>query len=244
MTTNDRLSPPAAAAGTTGGNGRDGGKAKQVGGAAKQEGQQLAESAAQEARSVGETVQEQAGRVAEDVSVHAQDLVSSAASQLEEQAEQQAHKLAEALRGAGEQARALAEGRTEEAGDVDRYVHQVSGTLIEIAGRIDELGARGSIEELQQFARRRPGAFLAGAAAAGLLTSRLLRNARADSSDGAEGTPDAIPATPPGAPDPALDERVQRLGATRAPRRTVMSPRALESTGAQTGAPVRGSEVR
>lgn len=243
MTAHDELPPPAKARGVSQGKAS---KAQQVGGHAKQEGRQLAESAAEEARSVGETAQEQASRVAEEVTVHAGDLVSSATSQLEEQAEQQAHKLADALRGAGEQARALAEGRTQEAGDFDGYVHQVAGTLSQIAERIDGLGARGSLAELQRFARRRPGAFFAGAAAAGLVTSRFLRNLGSSSDDGDAPQGGTIGDRRTIAPTkaPRLAERVQRL--TLPPATMTAESGGRRDVGGATGGAgtVPGSAVR
>jgi hypothetical protein len=43
------------------------------------------------------------------------------------------------------------------------------------AGYLDERGLDGAIEELQRFARRRPGVFLAGAALAGFAAGRIAK---------------------------------------------------------------------
>jgi hypothetical protein len=180
----------------------DSGRAGEVAGRARSEGRELAGTAADEARSVGHTAQEQAGHVVDEARGQARALLSSATSNLEQQAEEQTHRLADVLRSASEQSRALAEGRPEEAGDVDGYVRDLAGTLGDIAERIDRLGARGSMEELKQFARRRPAAFLAGATAAGFVASRFLRNV-GDGAGGSGGDTAArdgamhLPAVPP-----------------------------------------------
>lgn len=183
MSINDPTPPPAVPPPTTSG-GQEHGRAGQVAGAVQSEGRQLAGSAADEARSVGQTVQQQVSRVGGEAMDQARGLVSSASSTLQDQAETQTHRLADVLRSAGEQARALADGKPDEAGDFDSYIRNIGGTLGEIAERIDRLGARGSMQELQDFARRRPGVFLAGAAAAGFMVSRFVRNAADTGSTG------------------------------------------------------------
>jgi hypothetical protein len=186
VSTNEPLYEPTGSRGFPHDPNDEGSRAEHIADAARDEGRALAGSAAEEARTVGQTVQQQAARVTDEVATQARDLVSSATSTLERQAEDEAHKLAGVLRSAGDQARALAEGRTEDAGDIDKYVRAIAGTLSDIAVRVDELGARGSVEELREFARRRPGLFLAGAATVGFLGSRFVRNAGGDgaASDG------------------------------------------------------------
>jgi hypothetical protein len=72
---------------------------------------------------------------------------------------------------------ALLEGRRDEAGSLPDYAEQLARQLQRGADRIDELGLKGVLDEVQRFARRRPGAFLAGAAVAGFVVSRFGRSA-------------------------------------------------------------------
>jgi len=66
---------------------------------------------------------------------------------------------------------------------VGQYARQASGEVQRFAQRIDERGFDGLVDDLQSFARRRPGAFLLGAAVTGFATGRLLRGARDAASD-------------------------------------------------------------
>lgn len=175
MTPPDPVTPP--------GSGSESG-GREVADQAKEETRQLANRAGDEAQRVSETAKDEARRVTDDVTEHARDLVSTATDQVRHQAEEQTAKLAGTLSQLGEQVHALAEGRSEEAGDADRYARQLADGVSQLADRIEHLGASGVVDEVQRFARRRPGAFLAGAAAAGVVVSRLLRNAGGQTSSG------------------------------------------------------------
>jgi hypothetical protein len=81
-----------------------------------------------------------------------------------------------------------------------------------VASWLDEREPGALVEEVRRFARRKPGAFLAGAAIAGVLAGRLTRGAVAAASDdssgdssGSNGAPAVrpMPTPPPAAtPDP------------------------------------------
>jgi hypothetical protein len=120
----------------------------------------------------------EAARVGEEAKAQTRNVVAETRGQLREQARQQTDRAATVLSGLGENVRAVAEGRKEDSGAVGDYVDQLAERLEELAGRVNELGFDGVVEELQRFARRRPGAFLFGAAAAGFGVGRLLRGAR------------------------------------------------------------------
>jgi hypothetical protein len=104
---------------------------------------------------------------------------------LRRQGDEQAQQAAQGLRRLGDQTKALAEGRVEAAGPLGDYMRQTSQRIHGMADRIDERGAQGIVDDVQDFARRRPGMFLAGAAFAGFVTGRLVRGmAAAQSSAG------------------------------------------------------------
>ena len=78
---------------------------------------------------------------------------------------------------------ALASGRPEEAGPLRDYAAQLGERVWRAAEQLRTDGADGVVRDVQSFARRRPGAFLTGAAAAGFLVGRLVKAQRANSND-------------------------------------------------------------
>jgi hypothetical protein len=141
-------------------------------------GAEVAQDAKDEARSVADTAQHEAGRVADEVRHQATHLTESAREQLHQQARSQTEHLGEAIGGMGDRIQALADGRPEDAGNVQDLARSIAEQAKTVSRRIDELGFDGSLDELQRYARRRPGAFLAGAAALGFVAARLTQGAR------------------------------------------------------------------
>jgi hypothetical protein len=145
---------------------------------AKQEGEQVARDAREQAEEVVDTAREGVMEVTEEAKHQALDLVEDARRQLHDQARQQTDHLGGAIQDLGHKLHALADGRTDETGQVAEYTDRVADQVDRIGGRVQELGFDGTVEELQRFARRRPGMFLLGAAAAGFAVSRLGRGAK------------------------------------------------------------------
>jgi ElaB/YqjD/DUF883 family membrane-anchored ribosome-binding protein len=145
----------------------------------------VAQTAKEQSAHVAETVKEQAGQVAGEVKAQGREVLDRTKEQVRQQGETQAKQAAASLRTLAGQTRALAEGRTDEAGPVTDYVRQASERIEGFAERVQSRGAQGIVEDLEQFARRRPGAFLAGAAVAGFVTGRLIRSASSGSGSGA-----------------------------------------------------------
>jgi hypothetical protein len=178
------------------------------------EGAELRHEAAREAQAVAATVGEEASFVVQEAALHARDLAEDAKHQLHHQMESQTEQLGGVLGQFGERVHALAEGRPDDAGPVGQYAESIADQVDQLAGRIEHLGFDGMVEEVQRFARRRPGAFLAGAALAGFAVSRLGRGVQAaqqqeeqgDGRDrgsaGAAGTPPLVTAPPPTITDP------------------------------------------
>jgi hypothetical protein len=149
----------------------------------RERGAEVAQDAKQEARSVADTARHEAGRVADEVRHQATNLTHSTREQLHHQAQSQTEHLGEAIGGMGDRIQALADGRPEDAGNVQDLARSIADQARTVSRRIDELGFDGSVDELQRYARRRPGAFLAGAAALGFAAARLTQGARAASDD-------------------------------------------------------------
>lgn len=178
----------------------------------REEGRQVAEDAKRQAGAVAGTAQDRASGVADEAMGHARDLAGDAKQQLHDQARQQTDALGGALNTFGGRVHALAEGNAEEAGPVGDYAQRLAGQVEQIAGRVDELGFDGMVNEVQDYARRKPGAFLLGAAAAGLAVSRLARGAQSAQDNGSGMASGAGVGTPP--PPPMTDAATPAAGQT------------------------------
>jgi hypothetical protein len=62
------------------------------------------------------------------------------------------------------------------SGTAGRYVALAGDTLGDVADRLRSGDVESLVGDVQRFARRRPGVFLAAAAGAGFLTARLVRD--------------------------------------------------------------------
>jgi hypothetical protein len=151
---------------------------------------EVAGAATEGARQVASEASRQAGQLTQEALTSARTLVGEATGSLREQAGQQTERAASGLRTLSDQVRALAEGRADEAGAAGDYARQAGEKLQQVAERLESGGIEGALSDLQGFARRRPGVFLLGAAAAGFAVGRLVRGAQAaNASDGANGSP-------------------------------------------------------
>lgn len=159
----------------------------------REEGRQVADETRRQAGAVAGTAREQAGNVATEAMDHARDLAGTARQQLHHQARQQTDALGGAIGTLGGRVQALADGDVDGAGPVGDYAQRLAGQVEQFAGRVDELGFDGMVDEVQRYARRKPGAFLLGAAVAGFAISRLARGAQSAQSDASSGPGGATP---------------------------------------------------
>ena len=181
-------------------------------GTAAEQSREVAATASQQVGEVAGQAVEQAAAVVGEARDQARALVSQAATEAKTQANAQTDRLAEGLRGIAGQLQALVEGRPQEAGALPDYARQATGQLQRFAGRIADGGVEGVVDDVQRFARRRPGIFLAGAAVAGFLGGRLLRGAQAASQQGL--TSGGGGGASVAQPSPALPVPGQVVGAT------------------------------
>jgi uncharacterized protein YjbJ (UPF0337 family) len=157
-------------------------EARDVASSATERGKALAETAKHEARQLTGTVRERAGEVTGEVSSEARSLADETRWQLEGQAREGTQRVAAAFRDLGGQAQALAEGRPEDAPAMADTVWRIadacygaSDRLYNLADDVEERGLSGVLEDVQNFARRRPGAFLLGAAVLGFGVGRYVK---------------------------------------------------------------------
>jgi len=159
-------------AGTSG----DDSKAKQVAGETKQ-------AAGQAASEVKDTAKEQAQRVGSEAKSQVRNVASEVRGKVNEQARSQNDKLVGSIR---QMADHLDEMRGErQDSPAAAVVSRVADGGRQMADYLDQHGPEGVLREVQDFARRRPGAFLATALAAGFVVGRLGKGvAKADENAG------------------------------------------------------------
>ncbi len=204
---------------------------QEVASEARAQTQEVASVAGDQAREVAGLVREQATQLTQELSSQGRSLYEETRQQVAEQADVQAQALAQTLHRWGSETQALVEGRPQDAGPVGAYARQCADQLYRVASEIEIRGASGLVEEVGGLARRRPGAFLLGAALIGFAGGRLIRSGSGDGSDGYDGATDGMQS-----PDPGVARR--RVATTGAPARSqpASSPsRRREPVGAATG---------
>lgn len=122
---------------------------------------------------VGEGV-DQAKSVAGEATRQARDLMDEARVELTAQAYEQQQRLAGGLRSFGQELGSMADSSTE-GGLASDLARQVASRTNDLAQWFEDREPGSVLDEVKEFARRRPGAFLAIAAGAGVLAGRLTR---------------------------------------------------------------------
>jgi hypothetical protein len=188
--------------------------------AAKTEASEVANQAAGAAQDVAHTAKAEAANVAAEVKTNARDLLHQAKSDLTSQAGTQQQKVAEGMRSISTELRAMADA-SNEPGVASDLVRQAADRSQSMASWLDGRDPGSLLNEVQNFARQRPGTFLLLAAGAGVLAGRLGRSLQAGA-PASTGTPSpavqqsAYPAAYPstgtgvvaGAGEPFYDEPV------------------------------------
>ncbi|MEW2588181.1 hypothetical protein [Streptomyces virginiae] len=123
------------------------------------------------AAEVGGTAREQVAHVVGEATTQARDLVGELRTQLTAQAETQTQRLAENVRRLSEELRELGENGKPES-TMAGVARQIADGGRQMADHVEKRGPNGLVTDLQNFARRRPGVFLAGAALAGFVVAR------------------------------------------------------------------------
>ena len=185
------LPPPTTTAGSTG---QSSTSTKDV---AAEEARNVGQTAAQAGSQVASTAADQAKEVAQETQRQAQDLLKQGQSQLKDQAVAQQQKAATGLSSLAGELRSLADGTSEGApGPARDLLQQASGYLEDFADKLQNREPAELLEEVRSLARRRPGMFLLGAAAAGIVAGRLTSGVRAAHSDSSpSGTAGTYPTT-------------------------------------------------
>jgi hypothetical protein len=147
--------------------------------------ERVAETASQvgdAGRETAHDAKERARDVAHEATDRARGLADRARTELSSQAGSQQQKLAGGIRSLGDELSQMA-GGTQDPGYASEIVERAGDATKQVAQWFEDREPAAVLREVEDFARRRPGLFLAMAAGAGLLVGRFLRGAKEVRSD-------------------------------------------------------------
>ncbi|KQX07620.1 MULTISPECIES: hypothetical protein [unclassified Leifsonia] len=149
-------------------------------------------------KNVAATAKDEASGVIREAKSQASDLFGQVTSELREQAATQQSRAAAGLRTIGDDLDQMSQASS--SGLAAELVSQASSRASSISRWLDERDPESLLDEVKNFARRRPGTFIAVAAVVGLVAGRITRSAvsnHSDASDGTAGTSSYRPAVTP-----------------------------------------------
>lgn len=158
---------------------------------AKDEASSVAADAKAGGKQVAETAKEQASDVASEAKQQAKDVYRQAKRELTEQASTQNQRAAVGLAGLASELRTMADRG--DGGVATDLTQQAASRIDQAAVWLGDREPGDVLNEVKRFARQRPGAFLAAAAAIGFLGGRLTRGLADDARED-----DDTPARPVG----------------------------------------------
>ncbi|HEY2285364.1 MAG TPA: hypothetical protein VGH88_06435 [Streptosporangiaceae bacterium] len=135
--------------------------------------------------------QEQVSEVAAEATRQGRDLLVRAQQQVGDQVAEGQQRLAAELLSLGDELSSMADG-SEQKGTAASLARQAATRVRGVGQWLDDRSPAQLVDDLQAFARRKPGTFLALAVGAGLAAGRLTRgltSAQSDDGDGAASTP-------------------------------------------------------
>jgi hypothetical protein len=169
----------------------------------------VGQSASEAGSRVTQTAADQAREVASETARQARDLLGEAGGQVREQSSAQQQKAASQLHSVADELHEMV-AKGGQSGVATEVAQQAADRLHGAASWLEQREPADIVQAVRDFARRRPGMFVAGALAAGLAAGRLTRGmtdaARSGRQDqGTQRPPRALPSgaaiPPPPSPD-------------------------------------------
>lgn len=192
---------------------------------ARDEAADVGQNAREAGSQVAQTAADQARQVVAETGRQARDLLGEAQGQARDQASTQQQKAAQQLRTVADELHEMVAngGQSGLATEVARQAADRAGRA---ASWLEQREPGDLLESVRDFARRRPGAFLAGAAVAGLAAGRLTRGL----AGGSDSRPGPQRSTVSGVPaaatiEPAVPAGTGYTGYTAEPPHTATSER-------------------
>jgi hypothetical protein len=168
---------------------------------AKHAAQETASTAADETKHVAGVAGEEVKKVAGEAKEHARNLLDEARGQVDEQSRTQRDRLVGTLSSFSSDLQQMVD-RSDTSGLAAELARQVADRARTLGDHLDGREPADLIEDVRSFARRRPGVFLVGALAAGVVAGRLARGAKAAQQDGSPSG--EVPLATPTPPPPAM----------------------------------------
>lgn len=134
---------------------------------------------------VADVAKEEFYKVGNESRRQTQDLFRQTQSELADQAAEQQKRVASGIRSIGAEFGSMGDS-SETQGLASDLAHQAASRAVGLADWLDQRDPAALLQEVKGFARRRPGTFIAIAAAAGVLAGRLTRSLIAEPKDSAE----------------------------------------------------------
>lgn len=141
-----------------------------------------------------QTVKEQATQVMDEVRTQTSSVAHQVRDRVSDEARTQNDRLAEGLRSMASELRQMAGDRPDTP--ARSVVQRIADGGQQAADYLSKHGPDGVLEEVQDFARRRPGAFLATALVSGFLVGRLGKAVVTSSQTPSEKHSEPMPSTP------------------------------------------------
>lgn len=143
---------------------------------ARDQAQQVKDSAADATSQVAQTSKDQVRQVTDDVRSQAKQLAGETKTQLNEQASSQRDRAVSGLRSLGDELSSMSQS-SEQSGVGTQLAREGSDLTHKAADFLEQRDPTQLLDEIRSLARRKPGAFLVGAAVAGVVVGRLTRGA-------------------------------------------------------------------
>lgn len=161
------------------------------------EGTSPTDAAKQSGQRVATTAAEQGKNVLDEGKAQARNLTREVGQQAHEQSKVQKDKAASGLRSLGIELQGMANGQGGQSGIATDLAQQAATKVHDLAGWLDQREPGELLDEVRALARRKPGTFLLGALAAGVVAGRLTRGAvdatRSDTGDNSATDASATP---------------------------------------------------
>jgi hypothetical protein len=153
---------------------------KQTASEVKGQAADVAETAKGAGQQVASTTKDEAQRVVSDTVTQARQLLGQATTELSSQAGKQQERLGGGIRTFGHDLSKLGRGEQVDSGPASELVQNLSQRAHRVADWLEARSPEEVLDEVRQYAARRPGLFIAIAAGAGVVAARLTKALVAD----------------------------------------------------------------
>jgi gas vesicle protein len=157
-------------------------KGQQVAGVAKEQAAAVKDTAVDKGQQVVGVAKEEASRVTAEATGQVKDLLNQGRSQLTEQVSAQQQKLSSLVHSFADELGTMA-SKSDKSGPITDLAQQGSRRIGALAHTLETSDASDLLDQVRNFARRRPVAFLLGSALAGVVVGRLSRSLASEAHD-------------------------------------------------------------